>query len=87
MLALVKQIIAANKQLLVSQRKSIEKTDGNSSESTSKRSKKDLSTGANNSNSNDGKAYGGNFQDSKGYIAIDNVTNVTIKGSDGDDHY
>ncbi|OYS00495.1 hypothetical protein CBF68_06710 [Lactobacillus taiwanensis] len=35
----------------------------------------------------DGKAYGGNFQDSKGYIAIENVTNVTVKGSDGDDHY
>lgn len=70
-------------------KKSIEKTDENSSEST-KRSRKDLSTGANqanNSNSNDGKAYGGNFQDSKGYIAIDNVTNVTVKGSDGDDHY
>lgn len=71
-------------------KKSVEKTDENSSESTSKRSRKDLSTGtnqANNSNSNDGKAYGGNFQDSKGYIAIDNVTNVTVKGPDGDDHY
>ena len=69
-------------------KKSVEKTDENSSESTSKRSRKDLSTGtnqANNSNSNDGKAYGRNFQDSKGYIAIDNVTNVTVKGSDGDD--
>lgn len=71
-------------------KKSVEKTGESSSEST-KRSKKDLSTAADNqadnSNSNDGKAYGGNFQDSKGYIAINNVTNVTVKGSDGDDHY
>lgn len=53
--------------------------------------KKDLSTAAdnqaNNSNSNDGKAYGGNFQDSKGYIAINNVTNVTVKSSNDDGHY
>ena len=71
-------------------KKSIEKTDENSSEST-KRSGKDLSTGAdtqaNNSNSNDGKAYGGNFQDSKGYIAIGSVTNVTVKSSNDDGHY
>lgn len=84
MLALVKQTTTSKSK------KSIEKTDENSSESTSKRSRKDLSTGANqanNSNSNDGKAYGGNFQDSKGYIAIGSVTNVTVKSSNDDGHY
>lgn len=83
---------SSSKQTTTSKsKKSVEKTDENSSESTSKRSRKDSSTGAdnqaNNSNSNDGKAYGGNFQDSKGYISINNVTNVTVKGSNGDDHY
>lgn len=81
---------SSSNQTTSKSKKSVEKTDENSSES-SKRSKKDLSTGsdnqANNSNSNDGKAYGGNFQDSKGYIAINNVTNVTVKGSGSDDHY
>ena len=82
---------SSSKQTTTSRsKKSVEKTDENSSEST-KRSKKDLSTEAdnqaNNSNSNDGKAYGGNFQDSKGYIAINNVTNVTVKNSNDDEHY
>ncbi len=80
---------SSSKQTTTSKsKKSVEKTGESSSEST-KRSKKDLSTAADNqaNNSNDGKAYGGNFQDSKGYIAINNVTNVTVKGSDGDNHY